>query len=429
MSSEALVSPIPCPASWPLIRLKQVSKKICSGATPTGGQAAYEKERTKWALVRSQNVFDRSFSDAGLAFISEGQAQGLRNARLQQGDLLLNITGDGVTFGRACLVPSALLPACVNQHVSIIRLDQERADPGYLLSYLTHRSVKQYIEAFNAGGSRRAITKGHIESFVVPLPPLEVQKTIAGTLSVLDERIALLRETNTTLEAIAQGLFKSWFVDFDPVRAKMVGRSPESMDEATAAIFPDRFEDSELGSVPSGWRVVRLDEIVELRYGKALRASDRAPGDVPVYGSGGVTGSHNESLANGPSIIIGRKGTVGSLYWEDRPFFAIDTVFYVQSSLPMTYCYYLLRTLGLEGMNTDAAVPGLNRGNVYRLPVRLPDEAVLRAFDGLVGKIRARIFENQQQAHTLTALRDTLLPRLISGQLRLPEVAEFVEST
>ena len=252
---------------------------------------------------------------------------------------------------------------------------------------------------------------------------------IAGVLGALDDRITLLRETNATLEAIAQALFKSWFVDFDPVHAKQQGRAPEGMDEATAALFPDSFEESELGLVPKGWQPQRLESFIELAYGKALKLTDRTPGDVPVYGSGGITGYHNESLTNGPSVIVGRKGTVGSLYWEDQPFFPIDTVFFLRSVVPMTYCFYLLRTLGLADMNTDAAVPGLNRNNVYRLPVALPTGGILKAFDDVVKAIRDSIFRNQQQAQTLATLRDTLLPRLISGQLRLPEVEAIIEES
>jgi type I restriction enzyme S subunit len=250
MSSELLAPPISCPPDWPLVRLHEIARKIGSGATPTGGQAAYQPLRTGFAFIRSQNVFDRAFSDAGLAFISEAQAHGLRGVQLEPHDLLLNITGDGVTFGRACMVPGEVLPACVNQHVSIIRLDPKRADPGFVLSYLTHPAIKEYIEAFNAGGSRRAITKAHIESFVVPLPPLTVQRAISQVLGLLDDHIALLRETNATLEAIPQALFKSWFVDFDPVRAKQQGLVPAGMDEAAAALFPDSFEEG-----PSSFRV------------------------------------------------------------------------------------------------------------------------------------------------------------------------------
>lgn len=240
----------------------------------------------------------------------------------------------------------------------------------------------------------------------------------------LDDRIALLRETNATLEAIAQALFKSWFVDFDPVYAKQQGIAPTGMDDATAALFPDGFEESALGEVPRGWNIQKLESFIELAYGKALKSTDRINGDVPVYGSGGITGFHNAALVKGPSVIVGRKGTVGSLYWEDRPFFPIDTVFYLRPSKPLTYCYYLLQTLGLESMNTDAAVPGLNRNNVYRLLMPVATDPVLDAFDQIVAPLRAAIFRNSEQAQTLATLRDTLLPRLISGQLRLPEAEE-----
>ena len=272
-----------------------------------------------------------------------------------------------------------------------------------------------------AGATRNALTKGMIEDFKIPCPPLSVQKSISNILTTLDDRIALLRETNATLEAIAQALFKSWFVDFDPVHAKARGESPQGMDDATAALFPDSFEESELGMIPKGWQVSKIEDLMELAYGKALKATDRISGPIPVYGSGGITGYHNKSLVDGASIIVGRKGTVGSLYWEDRPFFPIDTVFYVRTSKPLTYCYYLLKTLGLEDMNTDGAVPGLNRNNVYRLQFVFPSDDTLLAFNNIVSALRNRIYSNNEQAQTLTQLRDTLLPKLISGQLRLPE--------
>ncbi len=162
---------------------------------------------------------------AWLSFQTATQNE-LRNAEVQSGDVLLNITGDGVTFGRSCIVPDHVLPACVNQHVSIIRPDRRECDPGYLLSVLTHPATKGYIESFNSGGSRRAITKGHIESFEIPLPPLAEQKAIAAVLGALDDKIELNRRMNATLEAMARALFQSWFVDFDPVRAKLDGRHP-----------------------------------------------------------------------------------------------------------------------------------------------------------------------------------------------------------
>ncbi|MFZ3084943.1 restriction endonuclease subunit S [Rhodoferax ferrireducens] len=309
------------------------------------------------------------------------------------------------------------------QRVVTLRGKSGLLDSTYLLYLLQTDEMQSQLKSRATGTTVLGIKQSELRKVTLTLPPFEQQLVAAATLKALDDRITLLRETNATLEAIAQALFKSWFVDFDPVRAKMEGRAPEGMDETTAALFPHGFEESELGLVPRGWRTARLDEFMELAYGKALKSTDRIPGEIPVYGSGGITGHHNESLVTGPSIIIGRKGTVGSLYWEDQPFFAIDTVFYLRTTIPMTYCFYLLKTLGLTGMNTDAAVPGLNRGNVYRLTTPFPDAAVLSAFDDVVGVIRKQVFRNSQQAQTLATLRDTLLPRLISGQLRLSDTS------
>jgi type I restriction enzyme S subunit len=255
-----------------------------------------------------------------------------------------------------------------------------------------------------------------------------MQVVISEVLKSLDDRIALLRETNTTLEAIAQALFKSWFVDFDPVHAKAAGRAPEGMDEETAALFPDGFEESELRLIPRGWENSRVEALLELSYGKALKSSNRVPGRIPVYGSGGVTGYHNQALVNDPSIIVGRKGTVGSIFWEDEPFFPIDTVFYVKTKRSMAYCYYLLKTLSLNTMNTDAAVPGLNRNNVYRLLFAYGGAEIIQNFDKVVTPLRQKMFANLKHINTLGALRDILLPRLISGKLQLSASEINVES-
>jgi type I restriction enzyme S subunit len=161
---------------------------------------------------------------------------------------------------------------------------------------------------------------------------------------------------------------------------------------------------------------------LELAYGKALKATDRIDGAIPVYGSGGVTGCHNESLIDGPAIIVGRKGTVGSLYWEDRSLYPIDTVFYVKPKVQLTYCFYLLQTLALETMNTDAAVPGLNRNNVYRLLTSMPDEKIRAGFERSAKSLRSQIFANTEQVKSLSELRETLLPQLLSGELTLQGV-------
>jgi len=424
MAGEA---PIEYDLRWPVVSLAEIATKIGSGATPKGGADAYLPTRARFALVRSQNVFDRRFDHAGLAFITDEQADGLRGVVLQPHDILLNITGDGITFGRACMVPKDVLPACVNQHVSIIRVDPRRADAGYVLAFLTHPDIKSYIESFNAGGSRRAVTKGHIESFQLPLPPLPEQRAIAHILGTLDDKIELNRRMSEMLEAMARALFKSWFVDFDPVRAKAEGRDP-GLPEPLADLFPARLVDSELGEIPEGWEVRKLGDLFELAYGKALKAEDRKHGIVPVYGSNGQVGWHDERLAAGPGIIVGRKGNPGVVTWAPTDFFAIDTAFYVvpKKDCPSRqFLFHVLQNHDLACLGADSAVPGLNRNLAYMSDQAIPPAALVETFEHLISGLSRRVHHANEESRTLAALRDALLPKLISGELRVNDVGKF----
>ena len=347
-------------------------------------------------------------------FIDESTYNLFLRKYIQFGDVLMTLVGNG--YGKVAITPQER--CAIIQNTVGFRCNTDNINK--FLYYLLKNNREVFMN-LNRGAAQPSIKVGDILDQEFQFPSKEAQESISSILGALDDRIALLRETNATLEAIAQALFKSWFVDFEPVHAKARGESPQGMDDTTATLFPDSFEESELGMIPKGWRVGKIEDLMELAYGKALKATDRICGPIPVYGSGGITGYHNKSLVDGSSIIVGRKGTVGSLYWEDRPFFPIDTVFYVRTSKPLTYCYYLLKTLGLEDMNTDGAVPGLNRNNVYRLQFAFPSDDTLLAFDKIVSALRNRIYSNNEQAQTLAQVRDTLLPKLISGQLRLPE--------
>jgi type I restriction enzyme, S subunit len=313
------------------------------------------------------------------------------------------------------------------------------------------------FHAYSDKGAVPGVNRNHLHMARVRVPDRVTQEAIAKVLNSLDRKISLNRRINQTLEAMAQAIFKSWFVDFDPVKAKIAaikeGRDPlraamsaisgkldaeldtlprEQFDQiaATASLFPDEMEESELGEIPRGWSVHRVGNVLELVYGKALKSTDRKEGTVPVYGSGGVTGFHNTPLVPHGSIIVGRKGTVGSLYWEDDPFFPIDTTYYVRPlAAPLTFCYYTMQTLGLEKMNTDAAVPGLNRENVYRLELVFPDSATLQQFDLEVTTLRKAIRAHSGASKSLADLRDTLLPKLISGELSVEKILPESEDT
>lgn len=357
-------------------------------------------------------------------------------------------------MGEVCKVPAGLT-CCLGQRQVLLR-PLAGVNSDYLLYALQSPFVRQQILWNEGTGS----TVSNIRIPVlekIQIPRLGAfEDAVAHALGSLDAKIDLNRRINQTLEAMAQAIFKSWFVDFDPVKAKIAakaegrdplraamsaisGKTDAELDAlppeqhaqlaATAELFPDEMEESELGDIPKRWSVRKIGQLLELVYGKALKATDRVDGAIPVYGSGGVTGFHNQALVNHGSVIVGRKGTVGALYWEDGPFFPIDTTFYVRPiAAPLTYCYYLLQTLGLHTMNTDAAVPGLNRENAYRLEYVLPSTSTLNAFDKTVSLLRAAIRSHAKTAQVLGDARDTLLPKLLSGELLIQNIEAEAEA-
>ncbi len=398
---------------WQEVTVGDISSLVTKGTTPTTLGFGFQDSGIRFVKVETLTE-DGHFIEDKFAFISEDANKALLRSQLQEEDILFTIAG---TIGRTGIVKKKHLPANTNQAVAIVRPNRSLIEPRYLRYVLSNPAFTRTAQSKTVQSVQANFSLGELKKAKFQLPPMAMQREILGVLGTLDDRITLLRETNSTLEAIAQALFKSWFVDFDPVHAKMQGLTPVGMIEATAALFPDSFEESELGAVPKGWEPKRLDSFIELAYGKALKSDTRCSGPVPVYGSGGVTGWHDKALVNEASVVVGRKGTVGSIYWESHPFFPIDTVFYVRASKPLTYCHQLLMTLGLNDMNTDAAVPGLNRENVYRLQVADVPSGVVEAFDDVVSALRRSIDRNNDQAQALSDIRDTLLPRLISGQL------------
>ena len=278
------------------------------------------------------------------------------------------------------------------------------------------------INGMDSGSAIPSTNREEFYRLPVRVPPVEVQKEVAAALSMLDDRIALLRETNATLEGIAQALFKSWFVDFDPVRAKQQCLPPAGMDEATAALFPDSFEDLALGLVPKGWPVQTLEDLLVLQRGFDLPAQSRTPGCFPIIAASGPSGTHVEAMAKGPGVVTGRSGVLGRVFLELGDYWPLNTTLWVKEFRAATPCfaYELLRLLDLKAFNAGSAVPTLNRNHIHGLPYVAPARACVEAYERMAMHMHERARVNQQQAQTLATLRDTLLPRLISGRLRLP---------
>nr|AQZ19928.1 putative nucleotidyltransferase [Enterobacter cloacae] len=276
-------------------------------------------------------------------------------------------------------------------------------------------------------------------------------------MRAIDDRIALLRETNATLEAIAQALFKSWFVDFDPVHAKARGESPQGMDDATAALFPDSFEESALGMIPKEWRVTLIDTWLDI-----LETGRRPKGGVSGISEGvpsigaesivsvgqfdyaktkfvseeffskmksGALQSHDVLLykdGGKPGVFLPRV----SMFGDGFPFERCginEHVFRIRVKPPLNQAFLYFWVWSdavmheLKHRGGKAAIPGINQSDVRELKLAVANSEVLNAFDDLTAPLISNIFSNAKQAQTLAQLRDTLLPKLISGQLRQPE--------
>ena len=407
---------------WKEVRLGDVCSKIGSGATPSGGKEAYKGG--DYHLIRSQNVLDFAFSKDGLASINDEQANKLKNVEIIQGDVLLNITGDSVA--RCCIVPSEILPARVNQHVAIIRPRKEELDNHYLLYYLQHYK-RQLLQIASAGATRNAITKAMIENLILSCPKsLEDQRRIASILSSLDRKIELNNKINADLEEMAQAIFKNWFVDFEP--------------------FKDgKFVDSELGMIPEGWKVGTLGDMGTIVCGKTPSKADSNyyGGDIPfikipdMHGNVFVESSEDRLTEQGSlsqikklippySLMVSCIATVGLVSINTKPSHTnqqINTIIpHNKSALFYLYQYIknneeLLKNMGRGGTTTL----NVNTKSFSNIRLFIPSDIALLQFHQIVEGLFKKIELNMQESRTLSLLRDTLLPRLMSGELEVPE--------
>ena len=383
-------------------------------------------------MIRSQNVYDHEFSKHGLAHIDESAAYKLRRVDIQEDDVLLNITGDSVA--RCCVVPKWTLPARVNQHVAIIRTS-DRLNSTFLQKYLSAPRVKAYVLGHDSGGTRKALTKAHIESFLVPLPPLGEQRRIANTLGSLDDKIELNRQMNETLEAMARAIFKSWFVDFDPVRAKVEGREAVGMDAETAALFPSKFQGSPLGEIPAGWEVATIGEDFDLTMGQSPPGStynENGKG-MPFYQGRKDFGFRYPTrriyctaptrLAAEGDTLVSVRAPVGDINMANEKCCIGRGVAAIRHQTESrSYTYYAMQFLqeDFHQYEAEGTVFGsINKENFETLSQFRPPDDIIEAFECMVYPMDQSIENNENQSHTLCEIRDALLPKLLSGKNRV----------
>lgn len=439
---------------WITLRLGNVCTKIGSGATPRGGSGVY-LEQGDVALIRSQNVYNDGFHHDGLVYLTEKHADELANVEVAEGDILLNITGDSVA--RACQVDPDVLPARVNQHVAIIRSDPKRLCPLFLRYYLVSPLMQAYMLSLaGAGATRNALTKGMIESFEVPAPECIVeQQAIACILGTLDDKIELNRRRNRTLEAMARAIFESWFVDFDPVRMKCEeGRvkGEKRLPRHILDLFPSHFElHPSFGPIPAGWRVGTLGEMCDKpQYGYTASASDEEIGprflritdinkndwieweNVPFCE---IDNKDRSKYTLQPGdLVIARMADPGhGALIEERveAVFASYLIrFRAKHAIFSRYLQYWVKCAAywalVSSRQSGTTRANLNAQVLGSFTLLVPPNEILASFSRVIDALRKDLVASVSQSRTLAALRDTLLPKLISGELRVPDAERIV---
>lgn len=352
-------------------------------------------------VVMPKDIVSGRISTSSIARISDEHVARLSQHKLHAGDIVYGRRGD---IGRCALIREAEAGWLCGTGCLRIALGKGEVLPEYLFYYLSDPSVIAWIFSQAVGATMPNLNTGILRSIPVRYPQCEAyQRHIIAILSAYDDLIENNTRRIEVLEEIARRLYDEWFVQF---------RFP-GYEGVT-------FKESELGLIPEGWQVLRLGDCVELAYGKALKAQDRVPGDYPVYGSSGVVGTHCECLVEGPGIVVGRKGNVGSVFWSDVSFFPIDTTYYVRSDVPFSYVYFNLQRQRF--LNNDAAVPGLNREQAYALPFLLPEQDVLLRFSSEWESIYGLLRRLERINVNLRAQRDLLLPKLISGEIDVSDI-------
>jgi type I restriction enzyme S subunit len=331
-------------------------------------------------------------------------------------------------LGEAARIPPGLR-CCLGRRMGLLRPRKGEVDGRFLLyAYLGPQFQETLRSRTIHGSTVDRIPLIDMPRFPIAVPiDLGAQRAIAHILGTLDDKIELNRRMSETLEAMARALFKSWFVDFDPVRAKVEGRDP-GLPKPLTDLFPARLVDSEIGEIPEGWRATRWGELVTLEYGKSLGGYDNEAGRYPVYGTNGRIGRYSESLCKHPGIIIGRKGAYRGIHFCSEPFFVIDTAFYVEPRGPteLRWAYYDLLRQDINSMDSGSAIPSTSREDFYSLPVVCPPFDVQEVFARLLKPFWMEQEAKDQESRTLAALRNTLLPKLISGELRVNDAERFV---
>jgi type I restriction enzyme, S subunit len=405
------------------VKLRNITSKIGSGATPRGGNNAYSDQGV--AFIRSQNVHDMRFSSNGLVFINDKQAERLNGVKVEKDDVLLNITGDSIA--RSCVVPSPILPARVNQHVSIIRCKDRESSPyvNYYLQYIK----AHLLQICRVGGTRNALTKEAVGNLNINLFP--DHKARANFLSALDAKIECNNRINAELEAIAKTLYGYWFVQFD-----FPGRNGKPYKSSGGKTV---YNPTLKRKIPEGWSVKQLGNVAETSLGGTPSTKNKEyweNADIAWLSSAETAGFPvirseqcitPNGIKNSTAVLLPQGSVVVSIVRYIRPsILGIDAAtnqsvvgILENKKLKKSFIYPFMcgEVPRLIGLRTGAQQPHINKGTIDETLMVIPTDDILEYYYKTAEPIYAGIITRAFETLKLTQLRDWLLPMLMNGQV------------
>jgi len=442
-------------SDWEEVKLADVTNEITVGFV---GSMTSEYRDDGVPFLRSKNVEPLRINLNDLKYISSEFNERIKKSALAPGDVVIVRTGKP---GSCCVIPDWLKSANCSDLV-IVRCSEKINN--HFLAFYVNSVASSHINAHLVGAVQQHFNVGSARQMVIQLPSLTEQKAIAHILGSLDDKIELNRQMNQTLESMAQALFKSWFVDFDPVidnalaacndipeafakRAEARKPSPPApLPEVEGSnnnpplpsgeglgvreLFPSEFEfTEEMGWIPKGWGVGKLQDLLILQRGFDLPKKNRVSGSFPLIASSGQDGTHAEFKAEGPGVVTGRSGRIGIVTFVSENFWPLNTTLWIKEyrNSNSYYAYFLLNFIDLEKYSTGSAVPTLNRNHIHSLPQIIPSKDHLIAFEAQVAPLFKKKLDNESNLDLLSKLRNTLLPKPLSGEIRIPDAEKLIE--
>ena len=422
------------PSSWRISTLGEIAARDGRGLVdgPFGSNlpaSSYVSEGIP--VIRGSNLSlgVSRFVDDEFVYVSDDTAHKLERSLCKADDIIFTKKG---TLGQTAIVPRGheYEVFLLSSNQMKLTVDAEQADALYIYYYVSSPgSLDKLLRDAEATGVPKT-NLAYLRTFPVPLPPLAEQRAIAHILGSLDDKIELNRRMNATLEATARALFQSWFVDFDPVHAR-------------AALFPDSFEESELGLIPKGWRVGRLSDVVEINPTRRLKSGERAPylamDNMPTQSARAIDWFHRETgsgtkFINGdvlfaritPCLENGKTAYVdfledGQVGWGSTEYI----VFRSKPCLPLEYAYFLgrtdeLREFAIRNMSGTSGRQRVSANAFEHYSLVVPSPSISYAFGEVARAVFVRMKAADEESRTLAETRDALLPKLVSGEVRVP---------